>query len=80
MGEKLTFHKKVSEILDQGDKNPCVINMATQNLYTSKTPLFRGNFCKFKDVPHISYRKYPEIRDQRPKKPIVGQIWWWLET
>ena len=21
----------------------------------------------------------PEIRDQRPKKPIVDQVWWWPE-
>ena len=39
----------------------------------SKSPLFRGSFCKFKGVPQISPEKYPEIRDQRPKKPIIDQ-------
>ena len=60
-------------------KNPCGLKLDTETAKLAKITLFRGSFYKFEGVPHISHRKDPEIRGQRPKKPVVDQIWWWTE-
>ena len=61
-------------------KNPYEPNLNTARAKTAKTPLFRGSFCRFQGVPQICHRRKLDFRDQRPKKPIVEQIWWWPET
>ena len=37
--------------------------------------LFGGSFCKFKGETPILLPNDPDFRVQRPKKPIVEQIW-----